>query len=48
MNRSNTSKVLKVHPQDDMIVALQDLKRGEAIAYEDQTFLLQDDIPAKH
>ena len=39
---------LKVHPQDDMIVALQDLKKGTEIHFEGNNYILQDDIPAKH
>lgn len=37
-------KVLKVHPQDNVIVALTDLKKGETV----EGYLLQEDIPAKH
>ncbi|QMU29128.1 UxaA family hydrolase [Adhaeribacter radiodurans] len=42
------AKVLKVHPQDDVIVALTDLKKGEAILFENETYLLQDNVAAKH
>ena len=42
------SKVLKVHPKDNVIVALQDLAKGEAIQFEGETYILQEDIPAKH
>ncbi len=40
--------VLKVHPKDNVIVALQDLKKGEEIALDGNTYVLQEDIPAKH
>lgn len=40
--------VLKVHPADNVIVALQDLKKGETINFEGQDYLLVSDIPAKH
>jgi altronate hydrolase len=43
-----THKVLKVHPADNVLVALQDLKKGETIPFEGQDFILQDDILAKH
>jgi altronate hydrolase len=41
-------KVLKVNPGDNVIVALQDLKKGEKVQLDGVEFLLQDDIPAKH
>lgn len=43
-----SSKVLKVHPADNVIVALQDLPKGETVQYEGGTFTMADDIPAKH
>lgn len=42
------NKVLKVNPKDNVIVALQDLTKGEAIIYNGETYVLQEDIPAKH
>lgn len=39
---------LKVHPMDDVIVALNDLKKGIEINFENINYILQDDIPAKH
>lgn len=41
-------RVLKVHPSDNVIVALQDLVKGEVISFNGQTHTLTDDIPAKH
>jgi altronate hydrolase len=41
-------KVLKVHPSDNVIVALQDLPKGETITYNGSIYTLVDDIPAKH
>lgn len=41
-------KVLKVHPTDNVIVALTDLKVGTSIAYEGKTIVLQSDVDAKH
>jgi altronate hydrolase len=41
-------KVLKVHPADNVLVALQDLSKGETIGYNGDEYVLQNDIPAKH
>jgi len=43
-----TTRILKIHPNDNVLVALQDLNKGETILYDGQTFILQDDIHAKH
>ncbi|MGB3007999.1 MAG: altronate dehydratase family protein [Chitinophagaceae bacterium] len=40
--------VLKVHPKDNVIVALKDLSNGQAIKYDGAEYLMQEDIPAKH
>jgi altronate hydrolase len=40
--------VLKVHPKDNVLVALQNLARGQAISYNGENYILQDTIPAKH
>lgn len=42
------NKVLKIHPKDNVLVALQDLAKGDAIKFEDIHYILQEDIPAKH
>ena len=42
------SKVLKVHPDDNVIVALQDLTKGETITYNGADYAIVDNIPAKH
>jgi altronate hydrolase len=39
---------LKVHPKDNVIVALQDLKKGEKVLFEGVEYILKEDIPAKH
>lgn len=39
---------LKVHPNDNVIVALQDLKKGETVHLLDHDYTLLEDIPAKH
>jgi altronate hydrolase len=41
-------KVLKVHPKDNVIVALTNLKKGETISFQGNEYVLQDDINAKH
>jgi altronate hydrolase len=40
--------VLKVHPKDNVLVALQNLAKGQAINYNGDNYILQDAIPAKH
>ncbi len=41
-------QVLKVSPKDNVLVALTDLKKGQAIEFGGETFILQDDVKAKH
>ena len=41
-------KILKIHPQDNAIVALTDLSAGEILALEGQTFEIKENIAAKH
>lgn len=41
-------KVLKVHPDDNVIVALQDLKKGETVQLNGINYTLVDNINAKH
>jgi altronate hydrolase len=43
-----SNKVLKVNPKDNVIVALQNLAKGETVQYNGEDFTLQEDIPAKH
>lgn len=40
--------VLKVHPKDNVIVALKDLRKGQTVQYEGISYQMQEDIPAKH
>lgn len=42
------NRILKIHPKDNVLVALQDLKKGEQIEFEGMIYTLQDDVPAKH
>jgi altronate hydrolase len=41
-------KVLQVHPQDNVLVALSDLKKGEEVGFARGTWVLVSDVPAKH
>ena len=41
-------RVLKVHPNDNLLVALTDLFKGEIIIYNDEKITLLDDVKAKH
>ncbi len=41
-------RVLKVHPGDNVIVALTDLKAGENVTFEGKVFTLKTDVDAKH
>ena len=43
-----SKRLLKVHPKDNVIVALSDLKGGEIIEFEKATYTILKDIPAKH
>lgn len=40
--------VLKIHPRDNVIVALQDLPKGSIIFFENSEYELLDNISAKH
>ncbi|CAN5297074.1 UxaA family hydrolase [soil metagenome] len=41
-------KFLKIHPKDNVLVALTDLKSGEKVTLEDLNIILVDEVPAKH
>ncbi len=41
-------KVLKVHPDDNVLVALTDLNPGEVVSYKGEEYQIQEKIPAKH
>lgn len=41
-------KILQIHPKDNVLVALTDLKAGESIIFENNTITLKNDIAAKH
>ncbi len=44
MNRN----VLKVHPHDNVLVALSNLAKGDKVIFDGEEFVLQDNITAKH
>ena len=39
---------LRIHPSDNVIVALQDLRVGDTVAWDGNEITLTDDVPAKH
>ncbi|QHL86719.1 altronate dehydratase [Nibribacter ruber] len=41
-------RFLKIHPNDNVLVALTDLKKGETIEYDGAQISLVDDVQAKH
>ncbi|HRI24714.1 MAG TPA: altronate dehydratase family protein [Ferruginibacter sp.] len=41
-------QLVKVHPDDNVLVALTNLAKGEKLSFNGEEFILQDDIPAKH
>ena len=41
-------KILQIHPHDNVLVALTDLKAGETLTYNGSTLTVTDNIPAKH
>ena len=43
-----SQKVLKVNRNDNVIVALQDLPKGEKVVYNGIEYTVVDDVPAKH
>src|SRR4051794_24629786 len=47
-NITMKKSILKVHPDDNVIVALRDLSKGEEVELEGRKYVLSDDIQAKH
>ena len=41
-------RAIKIHPNDNVVVALTHLKKGEQITLDGKDYLLQEDIPQKH
>lgn len=42
------NKFLKIHEEDNVLVALSDLKKGDFIQYNGQSIVLNQDVQAKH
>jgi altronate hydrolase len=42
------NRILKVHPNDNVLVALSNLSAGESVKYNGTNIILADNIPAKH
>lgn len=43
-----STQVLRIHPADNVLVALTDLKAGQQVTYNGSTLTLTENIPAKH
>jgi len=44
----NKQLVIKIHPLDNVLVALTDLKKGQTIHYQGNQYTLVEDIAEKH
>src|SRR5579859_1658277 len=42
------SRVLRLDPRDNVLVALTDLRKGERVAFLEREYILSSDVPAKH
>ena len=42
------ARVLKIHPKDNVLVALTNLKKNEVIEHNGNSYTLVDDVDAKH
>jgi altronate hydrolase len=45
---SQKETFLRIHPHDNVLVALQNLEKGTVINFEGETFNLVDRVAAKH
>ena len=48
LNNETKRLVIKMHPKDNVLVALTDLPQNEQVIFEGETFVLQNTIKAKH
>ena len=48
LNNERKRLVIKMHPKDNVLVALTDLPQNEEVIFEGETFVLQNTIKAKH
>lgn len=44
----NQQKTLRIHPKDNVLVALSNLKKGTQVLFENRTYHIQNNIAAKH
>jgi len=42
------ASVLKLHPEDNVLIALRDLRKGEHVAIAEHSVTLASDVPSKH
>ncbi len=42
------NKVIQIHASDNVLVAIADLAKGETIEYNNEFYIIHDNIPAKH
>ena len=42
------NRILKVHPEDNVVVALTGLKKDDRVSLAGMSYLLSSDVPAKH
>ena len=42
------NRVLKLDSKDNVLIALADLRRGEQISFDSQSYTLESEVPAKH
>ena len=42
LKRNMISKAIKIHPNDNLIVAINDLKKGENVTVDNQTITIQE------
>jgi altronate hydrolase len=48
MSTITVKSFLQIHPDDNVLVALQDLPKGQSIEWNDKVITLKDDVHAKH
>jgi altronate hydrolase len=47
-NGTKQSRVLRLDPRDNVLVALTDLRKDERVSFQGKDYVLSSDIPAKH
>src|SRR4051812_9503705 len=48
MNLGTNNRVLKIHPNDNVLVALADLHKGDVVSHAGENRAVTEDVPAKH